>query len=153
MPLKAGRTAPDFTVNDQDGKPVSLKDYRGKKIALYFYPQDNTPTCTEQACNLRDNFSKLKKKGVVILGVSMDSERKHKNFEKKYTLPFTLLADTDMKLIKAYKVWGEKQLFGRNYMGILRTTYLINEEGKIDHVIEKVTAKDHAQQIIDTWNI
>jgi len=153
MKLKKGSKAPDFTVNDQDGNPVSLKDFRGKKVALYFYPQDNTPTCTEQACNLRDNMSLLKKKGVTVLGVSNDSERKHKNFEKKYSLPFTLLADTDQKLVKAYGVWGEKTLFGRTYMGIHRVTFLINEEGKIDHIIDKVTARDHAQQIIDAWNL
>jgi len=153
MKLKKGSKAPDFMLNDQDGNPVSLKDFKGKKVALYFYPKDNTPTCTEQACNLRDNISLLKKKGIVVLGVSADSERKHKNFEKKFSLPFTLLADTEQKLINSYGVWGEKMLFGRKYMGILRTTFLINEQGKIDHIIEDVTARDHAQQIIDVWKL
>ncbi len=149
--LKKGAKAPDFTAQDQDGNTVSLSDYKGKKVALYFYPKDNTPTCTEQACNLRDNFAKLKKKGVVILGVSADSAKKHKNFENKYSLPFPLLADVDQKMIKDYDVWGEKKLFGREYMGILRTTFLIDETGKIAHIIDKVQANDHAQQIIDAW--
>lgn len=153
MKLKKGSKAPDFAVNDQDGNPVSLKDFKGKKVALYFYPKDNTPTCTEQACNLRDNISLLKKKGVVVLGVSADSERKHKNFEKKFSLPFPLLADTEHKIVTAYGVWGEKMLFGRKYMGIHRVTFLINEQGKIDHIIDDVNARDHAQQIIDTWKL
>ena len=122
-------------------------------MAIYFYPKDNTPTCTEEACNLRDNFSKLKKKGVIILGVSADSAKKHKNFEKKYSLPFPLLADVDQKMINDYGVWGPKKLFGRDYMGILRTTFLIDEKGKIAHIISKVEAKDHAQQIIDAWGL
>lgn len=151
--LKKGAKAPDFTTEDQDGNTVSLSDYKGKKVALYFYPKDNTPTCTEQACNLRDNFAKLKKKGVTILGVSADSAKKHKNFENKYKLPFPLLADVDQKMIKDYDVWGQKKLFGREYMGILRTTFLIDEQGKIAGIIDKVEAKDHAQQIIDAWGL
>ncbi len=149
MPLRKGTKAPDFSLPDQNGDVLSLNDYKGKKLAIFFYPQDNTPTCTEQACNLRDNIFILKKKGVNVLGVSMDSVKKHKNFETKFSLPFSLLADVDGKMIKAYKVWGEKTTFGRTYMGILRTTYLINEEGKIAHVISKVKAKDHAQQIVE----
>ncbi len=151
--LKSGTAAPDFSVSDQNGKAISLRDYKGKKVALFFYPKDNTPTCTEQACNLRDNISKLKKKGIAVLGVSVDSERKHKNFEKKFKLPFPLLADTDHQLVDAFGVWGEKTLFGRNYMGTFRTTFLINEKGIIDHVIEKVKATDHAAQILDTWGL
>ena len=151
MKLKKGNKAPDFTVNDQDGNPVSLKDFKGKKVVLFFYPKDNTPTCTEQACNLRDNIAKLKRKGIVVLGVSVDSEKKHKNFEMKYSLPFPLLADVDHKLVNAYGVWGEKTLFGRKYMGIHRVSFLINEQGKIDHIIDKVKASDHAQQILDLW--
>jgi len=153
MSLKKGSKAPDFTANDQDGKLISLKDYKGKKIALYFYPKDNTPTCTEQACSLRDNIALLKKKGITVIGVSADSEKKHKNFEKKYSLPFTLIADTDQKIINDYGVWGLKKLFGREYMGIVRTTFLINEQGKIDHIIDKVEAKNHAEQIIETWGL
>jgi peroxiredoxin Q/BCP len=151
--LKKGMKAPAFSVQDQDGNMVSLKDFAGKKVALYFYPKDNTPGCTEQACNLRDNFAKLKKKGVVILGVSVDSMKKHKNFENKYSLPFTLLADTEHELVNAYGVWGEKKMFGRAYMGIFRTTFLIDEQGKIAHIIDDVDTKDHAQQILDTWGL
>lgn len=153
MKLKKGSKAPDFTVNDQDGISHSLADYRGSKVALFFYPKDNTPTCTEQACNLRDNIGLLKKKGIQVLGVSVDSERKHKNFEKKYSLPFPLLADVDHKLVNAYGVWGEKTLFGRKYMGIHRVTFLIDESGKIDGIIDKVTAGDHAGQILKLWNV
>lgn len=151
--LQPGNPAPDFTINDQNGKPVSLSDYRGKKVALYFYPKDNTPTCTDQACNLRDNISKLKRKGITVLGVSADSERKHQNFISKYALPFPLLADTEHQLINAYGVWGEKMLFGRKYMGIFRVTFLIDEGGKIAHVIDKVDAANHTAQILKTWGL
>ena len=149
--LQAGNKAPDFTVSDQDGNVISLHKYKGKKVALYFYPQDNTPTCTIQSCNLRDNIGSLKRKGIVVLGVSPDSVKKHKNFEHKFSLPFPLLADVDHKIIEAYGVWGEKKTFGREYMGVLRTTFLINKEGMIDHVIDKVTSADHAKQILDLW--
>ncbi|HTN45138.1 MAG TPA: thioredoxin-dependent thiol peroxidase [Flavipsychrobacter sp.] len=152
MPLRKGTKAPAFSLPDQDGNRVSLSDFTGKKLAIFFYPKDNTPTCTEQACNLRDNITGLKKAGIHVIGVSMDSGKRHKNFEQKYSLPFPLLADVEGSMIKTYKVWGQKMLFGREYMGILRTTYLVNEEGKIAHVIEKVTAKDHARQILDLWN-
>lgn len=151
MSLKKGTKAPGFSLPDQDGNTVSLKDFKGKKLAIYFYPKDNTPTCTEQACNLRDNIAKLKKAGIAVLGVSMDSVKRHKNFETKFSLPFPLLADEAGELVKAYDVWGQKKMFGKEYMGIFRTTYLINEDGKIEHVIDKVTAKDHAQQILDLW--
>ena len=153
MLLKQGDKALAFTTTDQDGKTHSLKDYKGKKVVLYFYPQDDTETCTKEACNLRDNFAALKKKGIVVLGVSPDDEKSHKKFEKKYALPFTLLADTENKIIDAYGVWGEKTLFGRKYMGLLRTTFLINENGKIDHIIEKVNSKEHTAQIMETWGI
>jgi peroxiredoxin Q/BCP len=153
MPLKKGRKAPDFTISDQDGNMVSLSDYRGKKVALFFYPQDNTPTCTEEACNLRDNISLLKSKGIEVIGVSIDSVRKHKNFEKKFSLPFPLLADVDKELVHTYKVWDWKTTFGITYMGTLRTTFLIDEAGKIAHVIEKVRSKDHAAQIVETWKL
>lgn len=145
--------APAFTTNDQDGNTHSLKDYKGKKVALYFYPQDNTETCTKQACNLRDNFDLLKEKGVVVLGVSPDDEKSHKKFEKKYSLPFTLLIDTDKEIATAYGVWAEKTFMGRTYIGILRTTFLIDEKGKIAHVIDKVQSKRHAEQIIETWHL
>ena len=151
MQLKQGSKAPNFSVNDQDGNIISLKDFRGKKLVIFFYPKDNTPGCTEQACNLRDHISKLKRKDINVLGVSIDNERKHQNFRKKFSLPFPLLADVDLEMVNAYKVWGEKMLFGRNYMGIFRTTFLIDEAGKIAHIIDKVDTKDHAQQILDLW--
>ena len=151
--LQAGGTAPAFSVKDQDGNKVALKDFKGQKVVLYFYPTDGTPTCTVEACNLRDNFSVLKEKGVVVLGVSPDDEKSHKKFATRHTLPFTLLADTDHKLHKAYGVWAEKTTFGHTYMGTLRTTFLINEKGKIDHVIEKVKSKEHAKQIMEIWQL
>ena len=153
MTLRPKDKAPDFTAPDQDGKIHSLKDYKGQKVVLYFYPKDDTETCTKEACNLRDNYATLKKKGIVILGVSADNEKSHKKFEKKYSLPFTLLADPDKKIINDYGVWAEKKFMGRTFMGILRTTFLISEKGKIDHIIEKVESKNHAEQIAETWGI
>ena len=153
MELKPGDKAPAFTVADQNGNKVSLKDFKGQKVALYFYPQDNTSTCTVEACNLRDNFDLLKAKGIVVLGVSPDTAASHKKFEAKHTLPFTLLADTDMKLLNAYGVWAEKKMFGHTYMGTLRTTFLINEKGIIEHIIEKVKSKEHAAQILTVWGM
>lgn len=153
MKLKKGRKAPDFTIGDQDGNMVSLSDFKGKKVAIFFYPQDNTPTCTKEACNLRDNISLLKQKGITVLGVSIDSAKKHKNFQKKYSLPFPLLADVDKKLVNAYGVWDWKTTFGITYIGTLRTTFLVDEDGKIAHIIDKVESKNHAQQIVDTWGL
>ena len=147
--LKAGDKAPDFKGKDQDGKIVSLKDFAGKKLVLYFYPKDNTPTCTLEACNLRDNYSVLKKKGYSILGVSADEEKKHLKFIAKYDLPFQLLADVDMKVINAYDVWGKKQFMGRIFDGINRTTFVIDEKGKIEKVITDVKSKDHTEQILE----
>ncbi len=151
--LQPGAPAPDFSVKDQSGNNVSLKDFLGKKVALYFYPKDNTPTCTEQACKLRDNISALQQKGITVLGVSVDSEKKHQNFIKKFSLPFPLMADTEHKLVDAFGVWGEKTFWGRKYMGILRTTFLIDEAGKIAHIIDKVDAQEHAAQIIAVWGL
>jgi thioredoxin-dependent peroxiredoxin len=148
MALKAGDKAPDFEVSDQNGKTVKLSDFLGKKVVLYFYPQDNTPTCTVEACNLRDNYSALKAKGYEVLGVSPDSAKKHTNFIKKFSLPFTLLADTDNKIIESYGLWAEKQMFGKKYMGVLRTTFLIDEKGVIERVIDDVKSKEHAEQIL-----
>lgn len=153
MKLHPKDKAPAFTTTDQDGNKRSLKDYKGKRVALYFYPKDNTETCIKEACNLRDNFETLKKKGVLVLGVSADNEKSHKKFEQKFSLPFILLADTDMKMINDYDVWAEKKFMGRTYMGILRTTFLINEKGMIDHIIEKVDSKNHTAQIIATWGL
>ena len=153
MKLTEGTVAPDFTINDQNGEPVSLHDFKGKKVALYFYPKDDTPGCTAQACNLRDNIALLKKKKIVVLGVSIDTEKKHKKFEDKYSLPFTLLADPEKQLVELYGVWGEKKFMGRTYMGTHRVTFLINEEGVIDHIIEKVDTKNHTEQILELWGM
>lgn len=150
--LEKGLKAPLFTLKDQEGKKVSLKDYRGKKVVLFFYPEDDTPTCTVEACNIRDNFSLLQKKGIEVLGISPDHEKSHQKFREKFALPFTLLADTDMKVINAYGVWGEKNMYGRTYMGLKRTTFLINEEGKIHEVIRKVLSKKHTDQILKLWD-
>ncbi len=149
--LQEGDKAPAFTTKDQKGKTVSLADYKGKKIVLYFYPQDGTPTCTVQACNLRDNYALLKKEGFTILGVSPDDEKKHKKFEAKFDLPFTLLADPEHAVIDKYGVWGEKQLYGRKYMGLLRTTFLIDEKGVIRKIFGKPKSKEHAEEIVKAW--
>ncbi len=153
MPLQQGDKAPAFTTTTQDGNTVSLKDFKGKKVALYFYPKDNTPTCTVEACNLRDNFGALTAKGIVVLGVSPDNEKSHKKFETKFSLPFTLLTDPELKMANAYGVYGEKQLYGRKYMGIFRTTFLIDEKGKIAHTITDVKSKNHTEQILAAWGL
>lgn len=145
---KVGSVAPDFSVPDQDGKMVSLKDYKGKKVILYFYPKDDTTGCTAEACNLRDNRPLIMKKDYEILGVSADSVKSHKKFAEKYHLPFKLLADTEKDIITKYGVWGEKMLFGRKYMGILRVTFLIDEKGHIEQVITDVDTKNHTEQIL-----
>ena len=147
--FREGDKAPDFKCEDQNGKIVSLKDYKGKKLVLYFYPKDNTPGCTVEACNLRDNYATLKKKGFAILGVSADDDKKHLKFIEKYDLPFPLLADVELKVIKAYDVWGEKKFMGKTYDGIIRTTFLIDEKGKIEKVITAVATKNHAEQILE----
>jgi len=147
--LKEGDKAPDFTGIDQDGKTISLKDYKGKKVVLYFYPKDDTPGCTAESCNLRDNYSVLKKKGYEVLGVSADSVKSHKKFEQKFKLPFPLLADTDRKIIDAYSVWGKKKFWGKEFMGIVRTTFLIDEKGKIEKVIKEVDTAGHTEQVLE----
>ena len=149
--LQEGDKAPAFKSKDQDGKPVSLSDYKGKKVALYFYPEDDTPTCTVEACNLRDNYSLLKKEGIVVLGVSPDDEKKHKKFEQKFNLPFTLVTDPDKKIIDKYGVWGEKNLYGRKYMGLHRTTFLIDEKGIIRKIFKKPRSKMHSEEILKAW--
>lgn len=148
MTLKVGDVAPDFEVNDQDGQPVKLSDYKGKKVVLYFYPRDNTPGCTAEACNLRDNYSTLQEQGYEILGVSTDSEKSHKRFIEKQSLPFKLLADTEKHIHEKYGTWVEKSMYGKKYMGTARHTFVIDEEGKITEVIEKVKTKDHTAQIL-----
>lgn len=146
--LRPGDKAPDFSGKDQNGNPISLSDYKGKKLAVYFYPKDNTPGCTTQACNLRDNYTELQKVGYSILGVSADSEKSHTKFIEKYNLPFPLLADTNHEVIKAFGAWGLKKFMGREYEGIIRSTFVINEEGVIEKVIEKVETKNHAAQVL-----
>ena len=149
--LKIGDKAPAFVANDQNGLPVSLKDFNGQKVALYFYPKDDTPGCTAQACNLRDNFSELSDKGIVVLGVSVDEVKKHKKFEDKYKLPFRLVADEEKTIVADYGLWGEKKFMGKTYMGTSRVTFLIDEKGKIVHMIEKVDTKNHSAQILAFW--
>jgi peroxiredoxin Q/BCP len=150
--VKEGTTAPSFKTTDANGEPVNLKDFRGKKVVLYFYPKDDTPGCTKEACSFRDAFSKFKKQGITILGVSPDSEKSHQKFTAKYKLPFTLLADTDHSIADAYGVYGEKKFMGRTYMGIHRTTFLIDEKGKIKKVFEKVKPEDHADEVLGAFS-
>ena len=149
--LKEGTTAPAFKTTDANGESVSLKDFRGQKVVLYFYPKDDTPGCTKEACSFRDAFSKFKKQGIAVLGVSPDSEASHKKFTVKYKLPFTLLADTDRAIAKAYGAYGEKKFMGRTYMGVYRTTFLIDEKGKIKKVFEKVKPEEHAGEVLDAF--
>lgn len=151
--ITEGSKAPLFTSKDQNGTPVSLSDYKGKKVILFFYPEDDTPTCTIQACNLRDNFGLLKKNGFTVLGVSPDEEKKHKKFEAKYKLPFTLIADPGHNIIDTYGVWGEKQLYGRNYMGLHRTTFLIDEKGFVKKIFLRPKNKQHAEEILKAWQL
>lgn len=150
LTLQPGDKAPAFKSINEKGEQVSLADYKGKKIVLYFYPKDSTPTCTVESCNLRDNYKFFQQQGYEILGVSADSVKSHQKFIKKNALPFSLLADEDLSIIKAYGVWGEKMLFGRKYMGILRTTFIINEKGKIEKIIEKVDSKEHTKQLFES---
>jgi len=148
MKLKVGDMAPAIEANDQNGKKVSLAEYKGSRVILYFYPKDNTPGCTAEACNLRDNYSMLIEKGYNILGVSADSAASHQKFISKYTLPFSLIPDTDKKIIKNYGVWGRKKFMGREYDGIIRMTFVIAEDGKILKIFDKVKTKDHTDQIL-----
>lgn len=149
--LKEGRKAPAFSGIDQSGNKVSLKDFLGKKVILYFYPKDDTPGCTAQACNLRDNYSELLEKGFRVVGISTDSVKSHKKFETKYHLPFPLIADEDQKIVEKYGVWGEKKFMGRTFIGTHRTTFLIDEEGKIRKIISKPDTKDQTKQVLDAW--
>jgi peroxiredoxin Q/BCP len=146
--LKIGDAAPFFSGKNQNGETISLTDYKGKKVVLYFYPKDNTPGCTAEACNLRDNHHDLIDKGYVVIGVSPDSEKSHQNFIGKFELPFDLIADTEKEILEAYNAWGEKKMYGKIYMGVLRKTYIIDEDGKIENIIEKVKTKDHTSQIL-----
>ena len=146
--LEVGTKAPDFTLPDQNGNVHSLSDYRGKKVVLYFYPKDNTPGCTKQACGFAERYPKFTEKGAVILGISKDSVASHKKFEEKYGLPFTILSDPELVAIQAYDVWQEKKNYGKVSMGVVRTTYLIDEEGKIAKAFDKVKAADNPEQML-----
>lgn len=148
MSLSVGDPAPDFTTHDQNGNPLKLSDFRGKKVVLYFYPKDDTSGCTAQACSLRDRYADLKEAGYEVIGVSVDGEKSHQKFIQKYELPFSLAADTDKSVVEAYGVWAEKSMYGRKYMGTLRKTFLINASGTISNIIEKVDTKNHATQIL-----
>jgi len=150
--LKIGDKAPDFSGLDQNGNSITLSDFSGKTLVLYFYPKDNTPGCTVQACNLRDNFSELTKQNISVLGVSADSMQKHQKFIDKYSLPFPLIADENHELLKSYGVWGLKKFMGKEYDGIHRTTFIINEEGIIAEIIKKPKTKFHAQEILEFLN-
>jgi peroxiredoxin Q/BCP len=146
--LKAGDKAPELNAPDQNGNIIKLSNYKGSKVVLYFYPKDDTPGCTAEACNLRDNYNLLLKKGFIIIGVSADNEKSHKKFIEKYKLPFPLIADTDKKVCNAYGVWGKKKFMGKEYDGINRTTFVISEDGIIEDIIEKVDTKNHTEQLI-----
>ena len=146
--LEVGTKAPDFTLLDQNGNMHSLSEYRGKKVILYFYPKDNTAGCTKQACGFAERYPRFMEKGAVVLGISKDSVASHKKFEEKYGLPFTLLADPELVAIQAYDVWQEKKNYGKTYMGVVRTTYLIDENGKIVKAFDKVKAADNPEQML-----
>lgn len=146
--LKIGDRAPEFTGLTEKNTTISLSDYKGKKLVLYFYPRDNTPGCTIESCNLRDYYASFIKQGYEVLGVSPDSVKKHQNFIRKFELPFSLLADTDLKVCNLYGVWGDKKLFGVSYQGVIRTTFVINESGIIEKIIDDVKTSDHANQIL-----
>jgi peroxiredoxin Q/BCP len=146
--IENGQKAPDFTAHDQHGNSVSLSDFNGKKLVIYFYPKDDTPGCTKEACNLRDNYNQLLNEGYAVIGVSPDSAASHMKFVEKYNLPFQLLSDTDLKITKDYGAWGEKNMYGKKYEGLLRTTFVIDESGVVQTVIKKVKTDDHATQIL-----
>jgi len=149
--IKEGVKAPDFTAKDQNGNKIKLSDFRGQKVVLYFYPKDDTPGCTKEACSFRDSFSDFEKKGIKVLGVSIDDEKSHRKFIEKYKLPFDLIADTDKHIVEKYGVWGEKSMYGKKYMGTLRKTFLIDEDGKIVKIFEKVNVSEHADEVMKAF--
>ncbi len=146
--LEEGKKAPDFTAKDQNGNKVKLSDHKGKRVVLYFYPKDDTPGCTKQACSLRDGFAQLMKEKITVLGVSIDDEKSHQKFIAKYDLPFDLIADTDKTIVEKYGVWGEKSMYGKKYMGTLRKTFLIDEDGNIVKIFDKVKVGEHADEVL-----
>jgi len=150
--LKEGDKAPDFTSKDQDGKTVKLADFKGKRVVLYFYPKDDTPGCTKEACSFRDADDVYQKKGIKVFGVSTDDEKSHQKFISKFQLPFDLLADTDKDIVEKYGVWGEKSMYGKKYMGTIRKTFLIDEKGKIAKIFDKVNVAEHADEVLEAFN-
>jgi peroxiredoxin Q/BCP len=150
--LKEGMKAPGFEGIDQNGRTVTLSDFTGKKVVLYFYPKDDTPGCTAEACNLRDNWDSLLKGGFVVIGISPDSEKSHKSFAGKFSLPFPIIADETKKILNDYGVWGEKKMYGKTFWGVLRTTFIIDEKGVIEKIITKVDTGEHTKQIFDLYN-
>lgn len=149
--LKEGDKAPEFSAKDQDGNDVKLSDYKGKKVVLYFYPRDNTPGCTKQACSLRDGFAELKKNNIEVIGISTDTEKSHQKFIGKFDLPFTLIADVDHEVSELYGVYVEKNMYGKKYMGIKRTTFLVNEDGNLTTIMKKVKVAEHAREVLDAF--
>lgn len=149
--LKEGKTAPAFTTTDANGEKIRLKDFKGQKVVLYFYPKDDTPGCTKEACSFRDSFSEFKARGIKVLGISPDSEASHRKFADKFKLPFTLLADKDHAIADAYGTYGQKKFMGRSYMGVNRMTFLIDENGKIKKIFAKVKPEEHAQEVLDAF--
>ena len=147
--LQAGDRTPAIRAKDENGEWITLEEFRGKKVVLYFYPKDDTPGCTAEACDLRDHYAKFLDQGFEVIGVSADNEKSHTRFKNKYKLPFRLISDTDKKVLEDYGAWGEKQMYGKSYMGIIRKTFIINEEGYIEKIIEKVKTKEHSKQIFD----
>ena len=152
MMLKEGDNAPDFSTRDERGNPVRLSDFRGQKVVLYFYPKDDTPGCTKEACSLRDNYSSFKEQGIKVLGASLDTEASHQAFASKYNLPFTLLSDTDHSVSDAYGVYGEQTWGDKKFMGVARKTFLIDEQGKIKKVFDKVNVEAHADEVLEAFN-
>jgi Peroxiredoxin len=150
--LKEGMKAPGFEGIDQNGNTIKLSDFKGKKVVLYFYPKDNTPGCTAEACNLRDNWDSFSAKGFTVIGVSPDNEKSHKGFAAKYSLPFPLIADISKTILNDYGAWGEKKMYGRSFMGVIRTTFIIDEKGIIEKIITKVDTSGHTKQIFDLYN-
>jgi peroxiredoxin Q/BCP len=146
--IQEGQQAPEFRAQDQQNNTITLGDFKGKKLVIFFYPEDDTPTCTQQACNLRDNYALLREHGYEVIGVSPDPVEKHARYQEKHQLPFTLLADPEHSIINAYGVWGEKNMYGRKYMGLFRTTFVVNEQGEVIHVFRKPKVKQHAEEII-----
>ena len=150
--ITEGGQAPDFNVRDTDGDEVSLSDFRGRRVVLYFYPKDDTPGCTKQACSIRDSFSEFEERGIKVLGVSLDDQASHRKFADKYELPFTLLSDTDHSVADAYGVYGEREFMGKKYMGVDRKTFLIDEQGRVKKVFDKVNVEEHADEVLEAFD-